>query len=61
MIIFYIQFIIGIWLVASPWLLGYSSISLMKWNSLIIGAFLVILNIWIIFQEPAGKSDENNE
>lgn len=35
----------------SPWLLGFSSISLMKWSNLLIGLIIVLINVWIIFGE----------
>ncbi len=43
----------GIWAIISPWVLGYSSISTAKWNSLIVGLVAVLLNIWIIFEDVA--------
>ena len=40
----------GVWAIASPWILGFSSISIAKWNSLILGLVLVITNAWTIFE-----------
>jgi hypothetical protein len=40
---------LGIWLIVSPWLLGFSSISVMKWSNLMVGLLLVLINVWIIF------------
>lgn len=59
MVIFLIYIVSGMWLIISPWALGYSAISLMKWNNLIIGALLVILNFWIIFQKRVEKSSDD--
>ncbi len=45
------QLVLGVWLMISPWLLGFSSISLMKWSNLLTGLMLVLVNVWIIFGE----------
>lgn len=42
---------LGVWLVLSPWLLEFQSISIMKWNNMGVGTVLVLLNVWIIFGE----------
>jgi len=47
----WIQVGLGVWLILSPWLLEFSSISIMKWNNLCIGTVLVLVNVWIIFGE----------
>lgn len=39
----------------SPWLLGFSSISVMKWSNLIAGLILVLVNVWVIFGEKPGS------
>ncbi|AEB12136.1 SPW repeat protein [Marinithermus hydrothermalis] len=37
--------VLGIWLVLSPWLLGYSTTPSAFWNALIVGAAVTILSI----------------
>jgi len=56
----YIQLVIGIWILISPWLLGFSSISIMTWSNLIAGMILILINIWAIFGEavPEEKTPE---
>ncbi len=53
----YIQLVLGIWILLSPWLLGFSSISFMTWSNLIAGIILILINVWAIF----GEADESNE
>ena len=36
----------GLWLVFAPFALGYSSVQVVLWNSIIIGSALIILGIW---------------
>jgi len=51
------QLIIGAWILISPWLLGFSSITIMKWSNLLCGLAIVLINAWIIFgtKEPHDK------
>lgn len=44
-----IQAGLGLWLIISPWLLGFSSISVMKWGNVIVGTAIFLINIWAIF------------
>ena len=36
----------GLWLIASPWLLGYSPTTPAVWNHVVIGMLAVVLSIW---------------
>ncbi|GEM_PF-677800 len=51
----WIQLAIGIWILVSPWLLGFSSISIMMWSNLAAGIILILINLWSIFGEEALK------
>ena len=56
------QLIIGIWLIISPWILGFSSITLMKWGNIVVGLLLVLINIWTIFgRTPASSVGEDGK
>ncbi len=39
---------LGVWLFVSPWVLGFSSSTLLMWNAVIAGALIVILAGWAI-------------
>lgn len=39
----------------SPWILGFSNISIAKWSNVIFGLVLILVNAWIIFGEPKHK------
>jgi len=43
---------IGIMMIVSPWILGFSDISLAKWCNILLGLALVLMNAWTIFGEP---------
>jgi hypothetical protein len=38
----------GVWLVASPWIIGFSELSMAKWNAVIVGALIAVLALWVI-------------
>jgi len=37
---------IGIWLLFSPWLLGFSELNLPAWNSVIAGILVIVFMLW---------------
>ena len=39
---------LGVWLIVSPWVLGFSSSALLMWNAVIAGALIVVLAGWAI-------------
>jgi hypothetical protein len=42
---------IGVWIFVSPWVLGAATNPTILWNSLIVGALLVILALWSVSLE----------
>jgi hypothetical protein len=57
------ELIIGFWIMVSPWLFGFSDISIMKWSNVICGLILVLINAWMLFgKEPitAGEDARKN-
>ena len=46
---------LGVWLFVSPWVLGFSSSTLLMWNAVIAGALVVVLAGWAI-APPQGSS-----
>jgi len=43
---------LGIWLLASPWILGFSSASILTWNAVILGALIALAAGWALVQSP---------
>jgi len=43
--------LLSIWLIISPWILGFSSLNLVVWNNIAV-AFLVIILIFWDFSPP---------
>ena len=41
--------ILGVWLVVSPWLLGYQDVSAAMWNASIVGVALIAVAMGAIF------------
>ncbi len=62
-----IELAVGAVLMASPWIFGFSAFNAAAWTNLIIGGFLVILNIWLLFggeekiiAEPRANNKESD-
>lgn len=39
---------LGIWLVASPWILGFAGLAAAMWNAVIVGAVIAVLALWTL-------------
>jgi len=55
-IVNWIEMAIGIWILASPWILGFQDVALGKWSNVILGLVVIVLNTWIVFGEKAEKN-----
>jgi hypothetical protein len=44
----WLNFILGIWLFVSPWILGYAFVQTAAWNAYIIGAAFVVFTVWAL-------------
>lgn len=38
--------ILGIWLIISPWVVGFSDITGATWNAVIVGIVVAIVGLW---------------
>jgi len=47
-----IEVVLGVWILVSPWLLGYASITAVLWGNIISGALVALVGLWGIFGEP---------
>jgi hypothetical protein len=53
----WIELIIGVLVLVSPWILGFADISLAQWLNVICGAVLVVMNVWMIYgKDPAAEA-----
>jgi hypothetical protein len=48
----WINLLCGIWLVISPWVLGYSANMTPLWNALIVGVLVFIMAVWDLSTMP---------
>ena len=49
----WVEVALGVWLMASPWLLGYSGLGLAMQNAVFVGLLVTILALWVL-----GTDDE---
>ncbi len=45
---FWTQLGIGVWVMLSPWFLGFSDLTLMKWSNLVAGLAITVLSVWLM-------------
>jgi hypothetical protein len=48
----WLNVILGIWVIVSPWVLGFSSTPTPMWDNVIVGIVVVILGIWAAVTSP---------
>jgi hypothetical protein len=52
----WINALVGLGLIASPWLVGYTEIAAATWNHAIVGVLIVALSGWELAATPPGIS-----
>ncbi len=45
----WINLILGVWLIISPFLLGYTAVAAAVWNDVIVGLVVVVLTAWGVY------------
>ena len=53
-----IEIILGVWILVSPWLLGYASFTPALWSNIISGAIVVLLGLWGLFGTAEGNNNK---
>jgi len=51
----WIDALIGVWLIISPWVYGYAG-SGWEWNSIVVGIIMVVLGVWSAVATTSGHS-----
>ena len=51
----WVQLVLGIWILVSPWVLGFSGAAFATWSNVGAGLVLILVNIWELF----GKGEES--
>lgn len=42
----WINALLGVWMIISPWIYGYAANAAWLWNSIILGIIVVVLGVW---------------
>lgn len=42
----WVNVVLGLWLIVSPWIFGNSNVSAILWDDIIIGAIIVVFGAW---------------
>lgn len=49
----WVDVVLGVWLIVSPWLLGFAAMTALTWNAVIMGAIVVALSGWVLYQDTS--------
>ena len=52
----WINALLGIWLILSPWIYGFTDNTGRKWNSVIVGIVVLVLSIWSAVATSSSES-----
>ena len=44
----WVNLVLGIWLIISPWIIGFSGVVTAMWNAVIVGAVVALLALWAL-------------
>lgn len=55
----WIDALIGIWLIISPWVYGYAG-SGWEWNSIVVGIVILVLSVWSAIASTSGGARMTN-
>lgn len=47
----WLNVVLAVWLVISPWLLGFSALAAAMWNAVIVGLLVLALAFWAAMEE----------
>lgn len=47
------ELVLGLWLIASPWVLEFSNVPLAMQNAVVCGLLVSVLALWVIFTDSA--------
>lgn len=45
----WIVFLLGLWVLVSPWILGFSAYTLAMWSNVVAGILIIIYSLWELF------------
>lgn len=48
----WVNAILGVWLVVSPWIIGFSGVAYALWNQIIVGIIVAALALWAYYSVP---------
>lgn len=52
----WIQLILGVWVLISPWVLGFAALTPALWSNVVAGAVVAIVALWVLFGGESSSS-----
>jgi hypothetical protein len=53
----WIQLVLGLWVLVSPWVMGFADLTAALWSNVIAGALIVIFSLWQLFGGKSSASE----
>lgn len=53
----WIEAVAGLWIIVSPWLLQFSTVTVMKWSNVIVGTYIFLYAVWALFDTEEFKNE----
>lgn len=47
--LFWVGMAVSIWVLASPWVLGFEGVDVARWSNIFAGAALALIILWVYF------------
>lgn len=45
----WLQVVLGVWIVLSPWIFGSGTHTVLFWSNVVVGLVVVLLGVWELF------------
>lgn len=54
------ELVVGVFVLISPWLLGFSDITLARWGNVLCGLILILASVWTLYGDLAVEDSSSN-
>ncbi|MEK9154621.1 MAG: SPW repeat protein [Patescibacteria group bacterium] len=52
----WVNLVLGVWILISPWVLGFSGFAPALWSNIIVGVLIAIFALWALFGSKSVSS-----
>jgi SPW repeat len=55
----WVDVLLGLWLIASPWIIDFAGVAPLRWNAVLSGTVVVVLASWVLITGRGRKTVRN--